>query len=49
MRKGPRVWNRFAEKYGNDSKLLNFFFSDHSVAQDRARNLNRELALNYRR
>lgn len=49
VRKGPRVWNRFAEKYGNDSKLLNFFFSDHSVAQDRARNLNRELALNYRR
>jgi len=49
VRKGPRVWNRFAEKYGNDPKLLNFFFSDHSVAQDRARNLNRELVLNYRR
>ena len=49
VRKGPRLWNRFAEKYGNDPRLLNFFFSEHSVAQDRARNLNRELALNYRR
>jgi|CXWL01.1.fsa_nt_gi hypothetical protein len=49
VRKGPRLWNRFAERYGNDPKLLNFFFSNHSVAQDRARNLNRELALNYRR
>lgn len=49
VRKGPRLWNRFAEKYGNDPKVLNFFFGNHSVAQDRARNLNRELALNYRR
>ena len=49
VRKGPRLWNRFAEKYGNDPRLLNFFFSEHSVAEDRARNLTRELALNYRR
>lgn len=49
VRKGPRLWNRFAEKYGNDPKVLNFFFGNHSVAEDRARNLNRELALNYRR
>ena len=47
--KGPRLWNRFADKYGDSPKLLNFFFGDHSVAQDRARNLTRELALNYRR
>ena len=45
--KGPELWNRFAEKYGNSSKALNFFFGDHSVAQDRARNLTREIALNY--
>jgi hypothetical protein len=49
VRKGPRLWNRFAQKYGDSPKVLNFFFGDHSVAQDRARNLNRELALNYRR
>jgi Zn-dependent protease with chaperone function len=47
--KGPTLWNRFAAKYGDSPKVLNFFFGDHSVAQDRARNLTRELALNYRR
>jgi predicted Zn-dependent protease len=45
--KGPGLWNRFAQKYGNSPKALNFFFGDHSVAQDRARNLAREIALNY--
>ena len=49
VRKGPALWNRFARKYGDTPKALNFFFGDHSVAQDRARNLTRELALNYRR
>lgn len=48
VRKGPALWNRFAKKYGDSPKLLNFFFGDHSVAQDRAKNLTRELALNYR-
>jgi Zn-dependent protease with chaperone function len=47
VRKGPRLWNRFALKYGDAPKALNFFFGDHSVAQDRSRNLTRELALNY--
>lgn len=47
--KGPRLWNRFAEKYGNSPKALNFFFGDHSVAEDRSRNLTREIALNYLR
>jgi len=49
VRKGPRLWNRFAEKYGDAPKLLNFFLGDHSVAEDRARNLTRELVLNYSR
>lgn len=47
VRKGPQLWNRFAEKYGNSPKALNFFFGGHSVAQDRSRNLTREIALNY--
>ena len=47
--KGPQLWNRFAEKYGNSPKVLNFFFGDHSVAQARSRNLTREIALNYGR
>jgi Zn-dependent protease with chaperone function len=49
VRKGPALWNRFAAKYGDTPKALNFFFGSHSVAQDRARNLTRELSLNYRR
>ena len=44
---GPRLWERFAKKYGDVPKIINFFFGDHSVAKDRARNLTRELALNY--
>lgn len=49
VRKGPALWNRFAAKYGDSSKVANFFFGDHSVAQDRARNLTREIRLNYSR
>lgn len=48
VRKGPRLWNRFAKKYGDTNKVVNFFLSDHSVAAARAKNLERELALNYR-
>jgi hypothetical protein len=46
--KGPRMWSRFARKYGDSNKLVNFFFGNHSVARARSRNLERELALNYR-
>jgi Zn-dependent protease with chaperone function len=49
VRKGPSLWNRFAAKYGDSSKVVNFFFGDHSVAEARARNLNREIRLNYTR
>jgi hypothetical protein len=45
--KGPRLWTRFAKKYGESGKVANFFFSDHSLSSARARNLERELALNY--
>lgn len=48
VEQGPTLWERFAKKYGDDSKAVNFFFGDHSVAKDRARNLRRELDLNYR-
>ena len=44
---GPLLWERFAKKYGDVPKIINFFLGDHSVAKDRARNLSRELALNY--
>jgi Zn-dependent protease with chaperone function len=45
---GPTLWDRFAKKYGDLPKALNFFLGSHSVAKDRARNLRRELDLNYR-
>jgi Zn-dependent protease with chaperone function len=45
--KGPRLWQRFARKYGDSSKVHNFFFSNHSQSSARAAKLERELALNY--
>ena len=47
VNKGPRLWQRFAKKYGDGNKVVNFFFSDHSMSEARARNLERELANNY--
>ena len=48
VKKGPALWNRFAEKYGSQDAVTNFFFGDHSRAQVRAKNLTREIELNYR-
>jgi Zn-dependent protease with chaperone function len=45
--KGPRLWQRFARKYGEPGKVQSFFFSDHSQSTARAAKLERELALNY--
>jgi Zn-dependent protease with chaperone function len=45
--KGPRLWQRFADRYGNLPGVVNFFLSDHSQSKVRSRNLQRELALNY--
>jgi len=45
--KGPRLWNRFARKYGEPGKVANFFFGDHSQSSARAAKLEQELAHNY--
>ena len=45
--KGPRLWQRFAEKYGDQGALPNFFFGSHSRSSARAKNLQTEIALNY--
>jgi len=45
--KGPRLWQRFARKYGDANKVQSFFFSNHSQSSARAAKLERELALNY--
>ncbi|MGQ0733621.1 MAG: M48 family metalloprotease [Acidobacteriota bacterium] len=45
----PRVWQRFLDRYGENDRLTNFFFADHSRASDRRRTLAVELAQNYER
>jgi Zn-dependent protease with chaperone function len=45
--KAPALWKRFAEKYGERNKVTNFFFGDHSLALERAKNLQTEIARNY--
>lgn len=47
VRKAPRLWRRFAEKYGDQDKISNFFFGDHSLSTKRAAALEREIARNY--
>lgn len=45
---GPALWKKFRKKYGEDSAMTNFLFGSHSRPSDRIRNIERELALNYR-
>ena len=45
--KGPRLWNRFAKKYGEEGKVANFLFGDHSLSSARAANLEKQIAFNY--
>ena len=45
--RGPQLWRRFAQKYGQENAVHNFFFSNHSLSTKRAAHLERELALNY--
>jgi predicted Zn-dependent protease len=45
--KGPGLWERFAQKYGEPGKVANFFFGNHSLSSARAKKLRHELAQNY--
>ena len=45
----PGVWQRFLDKYGQEDRVTNFFFSDHSLASARKQNLEREIGNNYGR
>jgi Zn-dependent protease with chaperone function len=47
-RKAPALWNRFAEKYGDQDKVTNFFFGNHSLSAERAKALQKEIDRNYR-
>lgn len=47
VNEGPKLWKRFAEKYGSQSEAVNFFFGDHSTAPARIKNLTIEIQHNY--
>lgn len=49
VNRAPGLWQKFLDKYGQESKMTNFFFSDHSRASARKKNLEREIAWNYAR
>lgn len=43
----PALWRRFAEKYGDQDAVTNFFFGDHSRSSERADALEKEIRNNY--
>jgi Zn-dependent protease with chaperone function len=45
--RAPAVWQRFLEKYGEHDRVTNLFFSDHSSASARRKNLEDEIRLNH--
>ncbi|HEX7880408.1 MAG TPA: M48 family metalloprotease [Candidatus Eisenbacteria bacterium] len=44
---GPDLWRKFAARYGDMPKIQNYFYGNHSTSGDRARNLDREIRMNY--
>lgn len=46
-KKAPKLWKRFAEKYGDQSPVENFFFGNHSLSSKRAAALEQEIKHNY--
>jgi len=44
--KGPALWEKFKQKYGEEDKLTNFFTGDHSRPTERIRNIQRQIQLN---
>lgn len=45
--KGPGLWQKFKDKYGETDKITNFFTGDHSRPTERIHNLQRQIQLNY--
>jgi predicted Zn-dependent protease len=46
-KKAPKLWEKFAKKYGDQDKVTNFFFGNHSLSSKRAKELSGEIARNY--
>ena len=40
--RGPGLWQKFEDKYGEEDKLSNFFAGDHSRPTERIRNIQRQ-------
>lgn len=47
VRQAPRMWDRFREKYGDDPRVLSFFFGSHPRESDRIARLQQQIAFNY--
>jgi Zn-dependent protease with chaperone function len=47
VNKAPGLWKKFAAKYGDKSKVENFFFGNHSLSSERAQALTKEIKNNY--
>jgi Zn-dependent protease with chaperone function len=45
--KGPGLWQKFKDKYGEEDKVSNFFTGDHSRPTERIKNIQRQLQWNY--
>lgn len=45
--KAPKLWRRFADKYGDQDVITNFFYGNHSLSLKRADALEREIKNNY--
>ncbi len=45
--KAPQLWQRFADKYGDQDQVSNFFFGNHSTNLARKKDLQKEIAHNY--
>jgi Zn-dependent protease with chaperone function len=45
--KGPGLWAKFRDKYGEEDKVSNFFAGSHSRPSDRIRNIQKQIELNY--
>jgi Zn-dependent protease with chaperone function len=45
--KAPDLWQKFADKYGDQDKVTNFFFGNHSTNLARKKALTKEIAHNY--
>jgi len=45
--KAPRLWQRFATKYGSGNRVVNFIFGGHSTSSARIANLQQQLAWNF--